>query len=505
MFHNIVFCIVVGISNVVSFRILCHHFRNHQTSPRMTIKPDKSKGNIKIAAPEVEIKVSRQTMDNSLQSIYQSPEAVAILSVYFVQGALGLSRLAVTYFLKDDLNLLPAESAALMGFTSLPWLLKPIYGFLSDGFPIYGYKRRSYLVIAGIMGCLSWIALGTIVHDASTAFLAITIGSLSIAISDVVVDSIVVERSRLLSEKDNELIDSNSKEIRTKASPAGADLQSLCWSASSLGGIMSAYFSGSLLQYATPKFVFLLTSIFPLIITGVSFLINEQPISNIEAATLNMSTLLRNSTSQLKKIFSTMRNPSIYLPILFIFLWQATPSPDSAMFYFTTNELGFDPEFLGRIRLASSFASLAGVLSYRTWLKNVSARDIIFWTTLISVPLSLTQLLLTTHYNRVLGIPDQLFALTDSVVLTVLGQIAFMPTLTLAAAVCPPGVEGTLFATLMSIYNASFTVGSELGAGLTAFLGITDKSFDQLSLLVVICSLSSLLPLLFIDRFMKRV
>eukprot|EP01037_Dinobryon_pediforme_P018734 gene18734-19038_t len=200
-----------------------------------------------------------------------------------------------------------------------------------------------------------------------------------------------------------------------------------------------------------------------------------------------------------------MRNPGIYLPILFIFLWQATPSADSALFYFTTNELKFDPEFLGRIRLASSIASLAGVLTYRTWLKNVSIRDIIFWTTLISVPLSLTQLLLTTHYNRVLGIPDQLFALTDSVVLTVLGQIAFMPTLALAAAVCPPGVEGTLFATLMSIYNASFTVGSELGAALTSFLGVTDSNFSQLSLLVAICSLSSLLPLPFIDRFLKTV
>jgi len=152
---------------------------------------------------------------------------------------------------------------------------------------------------------------------------------------------------------------------RMKASSAGADLQSLCWSASSLGGIMSAYFSGSLLQHATPKFVFLLTSIFPLIITGASFLINEQPLSKTESSELNASTLFRNSSTQLKKIFSTMRNPSIYLPILFIFLWQATPSPDSAMFYFTTNELGFDPEFLGRIRLASSVASLAGVLSYR--------------------------------------------------------------------------------------------------------------------------------------------
>lgn len=37
---------------------------------------------------------------------------------------------------------------------------------------------------------------------------------------------------------------------------------------------------------------------------------------------------------------------------------QATPSADSAMFFFQTNELGFTPEFLGRVRLAGSLASL---------------------------------------------------------------------------------------------------------------------------------------------------
>eukprot|EP01031_Cornospumella_fuschlensis_P039833 gene39833-48502_t len=36
-------------------------------------------------------------------------EKLAILLVYFVQGALGLSRLAVTFFLKDQLGLSPAE------------------------------------------------------------------------------------------------------------------------------------------------------------------------------------------------------------------------------------------------------------------------------------------------------------------------------------------------------------------------------------------------------------
>ena len=45
---------------------------------------------------------------------------------------------------------------------------------------------------------------------------------------------------------------------------------------------------------------------------------------------------------------------------------QATPSVESAMFYFYTNKLEFTPEFLGRVRLAGSIASLAGVTLYNT-------------------------------------------------------------------------------------------------------------------------------------------
>lgn len=68
-------------------------------------------------------------------------DIIAILVVYFVQGALGLARLATTFFLKDELHLAPAEVAALAGLFTLPWVLKPLYGFLSDGLPIFGYRR----------------------------------------------------------------------------------------------------------------------------------------------------------------------------------------------------------------------------------------------------------------------------------------------------------------------------------------------------------------------------
>lgn len=38
-----------------------------------------------------------------------SPDNFAVAMVYFVQGVLGLARLAVSFYLKDDLHLDPAE------------------------------------------------------------------------------------------------------------------------------------------------------------------------------------------------------------------------------------------------------------------------------------------------------------------------------------------------------------------------------------------------------------
>lgn len=54
------------------------------------------------------------------------PELVAISLVYLVQGLLGLSRLAVFTFFKDDLALDPAAVGLLTGLGLAPWLVKPV-------------------------------------------------------------------------------------------------------------------------------------------------------------------------------------------------------------------------------------------------------------------------------------------------------------------------------------------------------------------------------------------
>ena len=401
-----------------------------------------------------------------------SAELTAILLVYFVQGILGLARLAISFFLKDELGIGPAQVSALMGIAALPWMIKPVFGFISDGLPIFGYRRRPYLILSGFLGAASWVALATVVHTAWAATLAIALSSLSVAVSDVIVDSLVVERAR-----------------EESVSAAGS-LQSLCWGSSALGGLLTAYFSGSLLQRFDTHTIFAITASFPLIVSAVAGMIAEARVS----AKPDWSVVKH----QLGQLRQAVTQKAIWLPTAFLFLWQATPTADSAFFYFTTNELGFQPEFLGRVRLVTSVASLLGIWLFQRFFKEVPFRTFFGWTTLLSAVLGMSMLLLVTHANRALGIDDHWFSLGDSLILTVMGQIAYMPVLVLAARLCPAGVEATLFALLMSITNLAGLVSYELGAVLMHWLGITETNFSALWLLVLITNLSTLLPLPFL-------
>ena len=412
--------------------------------------------------------------------------------------------------------------------------------------PLFGYRRRSYLILCGFIGALCYAGLGTSFGgffdttngiESPISLLQATIASLvissgCIAFSDVVADGIVVQRTR---ESDDPKV-------------AGG-LQSLCWGSASIGALISAYYSGSLLEVMGPRDVFAITAALPLLVAFIAFFINEDPIqknkqnimdgensitpsiltaiefqpetSNVipamavqnvggemknkddpaQAGDISIITPITtnyNVQEQVEALWQAIKMPAIWKPAFFIFLWQSTPTSDGAFLYFMTNDLGMGPEFLGRVRLITAAASLAGIWGYQKYLRTVPIKDILFWTSIASAPLGLIQLLLITHVNRDLGIPDGAFVLGDDVGLAVLGEFAFLPILVLAAKICPPGIEAVLFATLMSIFNGASTVGTEIGAVLTKQLGVTESNFDNLALLNIICSLSSLYPLIFI-------
>ncbi len=410
----------------------------------------------------------RSTLE-PLQDIHWTPELFAILLVYFVQGAVGLARLATSFYLKDSLGLGPVQVAALMGFAVIPWTLKPLYGLLSDMLPLAGYRRRSYLLLSGLLGCGAWLGMALWAPTAELAMLWMVLGSLAVAVGDVIVDSLVVER------------------VHGSDWAGTGTLQSLSWGATALGSLLTAYAGGALLAHYPPQVVFGLTALLPLLIALAAWVIADQPV----ACSFGWDPLRQ----QVGQVWRALQQPSILLPVLFVFLWQATPSADVALFYFVTNDLGFGPEFLGQVRLVTSVASLVGVAIFQMYLRRIPLRPLFGWMTVLSAGLGLTSLILVYHLNRAWGIDDHWFSLGDSLVLTVAGQIAFMPVLVLAARLCPPGIEATLFALLMSAFNLAGFLSQELGSLLMHALGVTESDFSHLGLLLLLTNLSTLLPL----------
>ena len=106
-----------------------------------------------------------------------------------------------------------------------------------------------------------------------------------------------------------------------------------------------------------------------------------------------------------------------------------------------------------------------------------------------------TLLLLVLHVNRDMGIPDFVFAFAERVVLTLVGQFVSMPMVVLGARLCPKGVEGTLYALLMSITNFGDVISSEWGSLFTEMFGVTSTNFTNLWKLVLLCNMLDLIPI----------
>ncbi len=93
-----------------------------------------------------------------------------ICMVGFVQGSSNLAKLATEYFFKDDVHFEPAELAIASGLISSPWVIKPVYGFISDSYPILKRRRSPYFFIFGLTGFGFYMIMAFLVHQAVRMF-----------------------------------------------------------------------------------------------------------------------------------------------------------------------------------------------------------------------------------------------------------------------------------------------------------------------------------------------
>lgn len=77
---------------------------------------------------------------------------LGVVFVYGINQGLGgaLSRVATEYYMKDVQKVQPSEAQIYSGIMKIPWIIKPLWGLLTDVVPVRGYRRRPYFVCAGI-------------------------------------------------------------------------------------------------------------------------------------------------------------------------------------------------------------------------------------------------------------------------------------------------------------------------------------------------------------------
>ncbi|KAL4201150.1 hypothetical protein AMTRI_Chr02g214750 [Amborella trichopoda] len=207
----------------------------------------------------------------------------------------------------------------------------------------------------------------------------------------------------------------------------------------------------------------------------------------------------------IRSLFEAFRRPIVLRPMTWFFLSNVTiPNISTIMFYYQTEVLHLEASFLGTARVVGWVGLMLGTFTYNRYLKHMKLRRILMWAHVGLAIFTLLDGLLVSRLNVTFGISDKALVLFGSTLADAINQLKLMPFLIISGQLCPPGIEGTLFALFMSINNLGSTLGSFLGAGLASALHISHQSFDNLLLAIIIQVACTLIPLGFLFLIPKQ-
>lgn len=393
---------------------------------------------------------------------------IVITLIALSQGLLCIADLSLSYMYKDDFKLSPAKVAIFNSVMTIPWIVKPLWGFISDCYPIMGKRRAPYLMIFGILGATCWIILGTSQPSLLATLIILCLVQISVCFCNVIGEALVVEESQ--------------KNLHTQEN--ASKYVSIFFGARAIGTVLTAYCGGLLLEVVQKQIIFIITALCPIILMGTSLILQEE----------SVKTKIK-VTDQAEQIYNFIRKKEIFIPIIFIFMFTAVPGCSDTMFFYYTNNLGFRPEFMGKLKLAFGVGEIMGMIIYSNFLKNVEFKKLLVCNTFICVGISLSQLLLVTRLNLVLGIPDQVFAILCSFIVQLIAELNMIPLLILCCRICPKNIEGSLYALLMSTMNFGALVSNQSGGILMLILGINQTHFNNLWAMILITCFAMLIPL----------
>jgi MFS family permease len=462
------------------------------------------------------------------------------LMVYFAYGALGLTAIASSFWVKKSLSLTPAELAALSVWLSLPWAMKMVFGELVDTVRILGSQRRIYVFIGAGLIALSLVLLAgaaggwlTFMRPDRLYILASILAVLGVVVQDVVADAMtteVVPRSnadgtpRPQAEIDGEL----------------AMVQVLGRIVFTTGTFAVAWLGGYLASVWPADRVFLLGLVIPAISMTGALLVKTDTTETrptdwtilggglafgtfvVLLALLDVpfnqeitflvslgviGTMLKRVTGELPEQAKTR----IFYAALIIFLFRVTPSVGEGYRWFLIDRYGFDERFFGALSVVGTALTLIVAWFLSDALTRIRMTSVLLWLTAIGAVLSLPSLILVfegtvASLEQTVGIGARSLAIVDTATNSPLVALGMIPLLTLIAINAPAGHRATWFALMSSFMNLALVGGEILTRYLNQIFFVDRGQYAALpALTFTATALAIAIPIGAILAFRRRV
>ncbi|MPZ31956.1 MAG: MFS transporter [Rhodospirillales bacterium] len=386
--------------------------------------------------------------------------------VYLVEG-IGQARVGIiyqplTHYLKE-IGWTALQVTAYFAVLNFPWVIKPVFGLVSDFVPLFGYRRKSYLIVASLCAVAAYAAIAR-QADPVTFALPLLLTSYAMATASTLCGALLAE---------------NGQTFRLTST-----FVSQQWLWFYIAIMASSFAGGALVEnlsaLSAVQMAAAIAAIAPIAVVLASlFLLDEKKVGA--------------SAPEMRRTFQSLvaasRSPKLYIVGLFLFLYSFAPGFGTPLYYFMTDELKFSQSYIGILGAIASAGWIAGALVHRWLLSGMNSKALLYFSIV----------LLTLSAASFLLLADPVTAAIVNFGNGVAMMIATIASLTLAADYCPKRAEGFAFAGLMSIMNLAEICSSTVGAYLY------DHVFDaRLGPLIIVSAASIafalvLVPLLRLD------
>ncbi|MCA9802781.1 MAG: MFS transporter [Cyanobacteria bacterium HKST-UBA02] len=403
----------------------------------------------------------------------QVPEAnlsAFFFAAYVLQGfacaQFGVVGQPTQYFLLEGLSLNAGEISLIMSIMMIPWIVKPVYGVISDAIPFLGYRRKSYLVLGSFVGSCAFLVM------AQFCSLVPVLGSLVIAatcmaVSTALMVGLAVERGR--------------SDGRTRSY---FRIQELGYYLTNIFVVTGA---GYLCHIASPEKALqvaaMIASSCALALSVLTFFWLREP----RLAAGADSESIR---SRLKGIALSMNSGKVGYIILLTCLWNFTMAYGPALYYHESRTLFFTQSLIGQLSAWMAAGMIFGAIVFGRVTKGLSLRRQCILTASLLLSSILAYGFLSTPLSAVMLEVFHGFA-NMFAVLTIYG---------LASDACPEGVEASMMSVTVAVLNLASCSAMFLGGQLfTHLLG------NDYGALVLFASIPPALSLLLVCQRQEKV